>query len=94
VATVQKLTPTPPPIRGLKTLRGARHELTKLYRETKVGAVEPAVAGKLAHIIGLLIASLRDHDFERRLDALEAALAEQRGQPARPNGSGYREAKP
>jgi hypothetical protein len=84
----QVLAPTPPPTpRSLKTIKGARLELCRLYAQTKCGEVEPTVAGRLAHILGLLIGSYRDHEFEGRLDKLEAALAEY-GPSPRPNGGG------
>jgi hypothetical protein len=89
VVTPQDLKSTPPSPRSLRSVKGARLELCRLYAQTKAGEVEPAVAGRLAHILGLLIGSYRDHEFEQRLDRLEAALAGQGGaQLRRPNG-GY-----
>jgi hypothetical protein len=61
----------PPLPRSLSTIRGARLELCRLYKQTRTGEVEPNVAGKLAHILSLLIGSARDHAFEDRLAALE-----------------------
>jgi hypothetical protein len=78
---------TPPAPRSLRTIRGARLELARLYAETKAGRVRPEVAGRLANMLGLMISSARDHDFERRVEELEQRLAEQH-QP-RPNESGY-----
>ncbi len=42
--------------------------------QTKAGAIEPQLAGRLAHILGLLIGSYRDREFEGRLDKLESPL--------------------
>ncbi len=77
MATRQDLKSTPPTPRSLRSVKGARLELARLYSQTKLGVVEPTVAGRLAHILGLLIGSYRDHEFEQRLDRLEAALAGQ-----------------
>jgi hypothetical protein len=74
VATDQDLAVTPPSPRTLRTIKGARLELCRLYAQVKAGEVEPVVAGKLAHILGLLIGSFRDHEVEVRLAKLEAAV--------------------
>lgn len=70
-------------------------ELGRLYAQTKSGAIDPNVAGKLAHMLGLMIATARDHDFDARIGEIERRLA---GVPptnghdlaARPNGMGAR----
>ena len=87
MATAQDLARTPPAPRSLRSIKGARLELARLYAQTKLGTIEPTVAGRLAHILGLLIGSYRDHEFEARLDALERAAAEHGPQP-RSNGHG------
>jgi hypothetical protein len=71
----QQLERLPPAPRSLRTVRGARLELQRLYVLTKNGHVEPAVAGKLSHILSLLIGSARDHQFDERLAKLEANIA-------------------
>ena len=53
--------------------------MARLYAETKRGSVEPNVAGKLSHILSILIGSARDHEFDERLSKIEAGMK-------RPNG--------
>ena len=77
----QEVIPVPPPARALRTIKGARLALARLYHEVRRGDVDPAVAGKLTHILSVLIGSARDHEFAERLDAIEAKFA-----TAKPNG--------
>jgi hypothetical protein len=74
-----------PALRALKTVVGARHELARLYFETKKGLIEPQVAGRLAHILSVLIGTHRDHEFEAKLIELEARI-DARLPPKAPNG--------
>ncbi len=67
--------PLPLP-RSLRDHRTIRRELVALYRQAKRGLIEPALVGRLTHILNSLAAIARDVDFEERLAALEAALAE------------------
>jgi hypothetical protein len=80
-----------PALTRLKTLAGARHELARLYLETKRGRHDPTLAGKLAHMLQVLINSVRDHEFDRRIEALERVMAE-RDAAAKPNGHDRRQA--
>jgi hypothetical protein len=84
-----------PSLRSLKTIVGARHELARLYHELKKGLIEPQVAGRLTHILSILIGSHRDHDFEQRLVETNAMIAETRAlleqsgvRIPQPNGNG------
>ena len=77
VPTRQEDTRTPPASRSLRTVRGARLELTRLYAQTKAGRIEPLLAGKLTHILSVLISSAHDHEIEERLVALEPAHEDQ-----------------
>jgi hypothetical protein len=70
----QDFSPTPPAPRSLRTIKGARLELARLYAQTKLGLIEPNVAGKLSHILSSLIGSARDHEFEERIGKIEADL--------------------
>jgi hypothetical protein len=79
MADPQELSRTPPSPRSLRTIKGARLELARLYAETKRGQVEPGVAGKLAHILSILIGSARDHEFDERLSRIEAGLKRANG---------------
>jgi hypothetical protein len=79
------LTPAAP--RTLKTVKGARMELCRLYHQTKAGEIEPQLAGRLAHILGLLISSYREHAVDDRLVEIETRLARiQPGSYPRANG--------
>ena len=66
---------TPPRSRTLKSVRGARSELCRLYAEVRRGEVDPTVAGRLCQILAILLASAKSFQFEERLEALEARLA-------------------
>jgi hypothetical protein len=77
----QELVSTPPTTRALRTVKGARLELARLYNQTKTGAIEPQVAGRLSHILATLIGTARDHEVEERLAKLEAQL-----EAVKPNG--------
>lgn len=86
----QAVTPIPPPApapRSLRTIRGARLELARLYAETKAGHIRPEVAGKLAHMLGLMISTARDHEFDARIGELEACLADHQA-PGSADGHG------
>jgi hypothetical protein len=74
-----------PALRALKTVVGARHELARLYFETKKGLIEPQIAGRLANMLGILIGTYRDHEFDSKLTELEARI-DARLPPKAPNG--------
>jgi hypothetical protein len=65
---------TPARAKSLKTIKGCRLELIRLYDATKTGVLDPTVAGRCAYILNSLIGSARDHQFEERLAELEASL--------------------
>jgi hypothetical protein len=69
-----KGSPFPYGLRSLRTVKGARIELARLYQAVKAGDIEPHVAGRLTHILSVLIGSARDHEIEARMDALEKQL--------------------
>jgi hypothetical protein len=71
----QEFSQNPPGTRSLRTIQGARMELARLYRQTEMGEIEPQLAGRLAHILGLLISSHREHTLDDRLSELETRLA-------------------
>jgi superfamily II DNA or RNA helicase len=50
-------------------------ELARVYVQLKAGEIEPHLAGRLAHILGLLISSHREHTVDDRLTELETRLA-------------------
>jgi hypothetical protein len=86
----QDLSRLPPAPRSLRSIKGARMELARLYAQTKRGEVDPGVAGKLSHILSILISSARDHALEERLAGIEERLAA----AAKPNGHARPEARP
>jgi hypothetical protein len=65
----------------LRTVKGARNELCRLYRELRRGEVDPQVAGRAAHILSLLIRSGTDYELEERVERLEAQV-----EASKPNG--------
>ena len=83
------LSRNPPRSRTLKSVRGARSELCRLYAEVRKGEVDPVVGGRLCQILVALLASAKAHQFEERLDGLEARLT-----GIKPNGSTSHEARP
>ena len=83
------LSRNPPRSRTLKSVRGARSELCRLYAEVRKGEVDPTVAGRLCQILAILLASAKSFQFEERLEALEAQLKAQK-----PNGHARPEMRP
>ncbi len=83
-----------PSLRALKSVRGARHELARLYYETKRGLIDPQLAGRLAHMLAVMLGSTRDQDFEVRLDHLEAMVRERDAAPPRRLNGGHQGARP
>jgi hypothetical protein len=79
--------------RSLKTLKGCRAELARLYRQVKLGEIDPPVARALVYIIHVLLASLRDHVVDDRLAEIEERLAEVKTND-RGNGSARPGARP
>ena len=77
--------PSPARLRDHRTIR---RELVALYRQAKRGLIEPALVGRLTHILNSLAAIARDVEFEERLATLEGAVAER--DQTRPNGSAGR----
>jgi hypothetical protein len=77
--------------RSLRTVAAVRREAMTLYRQTKEGVVEGQLAGRLAHILQLLASLTRDHDFEDRIEKLEAIVAERDGRARGATGMPDRE---
>jgi hypothetical protein len=70
----QEFAGNPPTTKALRTIKGARLELARLYNQVKSRQLDPSIAGKCAHILSILIGSAREHVFEDRLEAIEAQL--------------------
>jgi hypothetical protein len=73
--TYQGVARTPAAPRSLKTVKGARMELCRLYHEVKAGEVDPFIARALVTILSVLINSARTHDLDERLSGIEERLA-------------------
>jgi hypothetical protein len=65
-----------PPLHNLLEVRGARHELARVYCGMKMGQIDPLLGGRLVHALNSLLASHRDHVVEDQLAAAEQLLAE------------------
>jgi hypothetical protein len=50
--------------------------MISLYRQAKRGLIEPALLGRLAHLLSLIAGVVRDVELEARIAKLEAAAAE------------------
>jgi hypothetical protein len=79
MAVDQEHNRVPPRPRTLRTIKGARLELARLYIQAKAGEIEPNLAGRLAHILYVLITTSRDHEMAERLTEIETRLAKASG---------------
>lgn len=61
----------------LSTLGDVKHELAKLYRQTKAGKIETADASRLAFILNSLGRVIVDADLEQRIATLEQSTVEE-----------------
>jgi len=59
--------------RSLNGHRAIRRELVALYREAKAGQVDPALTGRLVHLLATLSNTIEKHELEDRITTLEAA---------------------
>ena len=78
-----------PRIGPLKGVGGVRRELARVYRSARAGDITPQDGSRLAFILREIREAVAGSDFERRIDALEAAQAasDERGRfPARRAG--------
>jgi hypothetical protein len=71
----KKEPPNPLPIpAGLSDHRGVKREMIALYRQAKRGLIDPALLGRLAHLLSLIGGAIRDVEHEARIAKLEAAV--------------------
>ena len=76
VTAADHKSPDPLPLpRSLRDHRAIRRELTALYRQGKAGRIDPALLGRLVHLLSVLGGVIRDVDFEDRLARLEEAAS-------------------
>jgi hypothetical protein len=80
----------------LANIAGVATELKRCYRAAWDGEISWQDAGCAARILRELRFCIESGEIERRIEALEAALADRQGQqPRRPNGGGaYHAARP
>jgi hypothetical protein len=70
-------TPAPRPrVGGLCTIADVRLEASRLYRATRRGDVPAVDASRMASVLSLISRLIEGSDFEQRLAAIEARLAE------------------
>ncbi|MGD9509158.1 MAG: hypothetical protein AB7I59_05440 [Geminicoccaceae bacterium] len=71
----QKPAPGVPHVGRLDCLARVRREASRLYRDARQGRLSSADASRLASVLALIAALLRDGELEERLAALEEAQA-------------------
>ena len=62
--------------RRLKTLEDARRYLSHLVNAIEDQSMDPAIGGRLAYIVSILVRVLEKGDLENRLSALEERFGE------------------
>jgi len=76
VTAAEDKKPDPLPLpRSLRDHRAIRREMTALYRQGKAGRIDPALLGRLVHLLNVLAGIIRDVEFEERLVRLEDAAS-------------------
>ncbi len=63
----------------LKAIRGTLDRVLVDGLDRLAPLIAALLAGRLTHMLPIMIGSIRDHEVEQPLDALEAALAERSG---------------
>ena len=56
---------------ALASVNDIRREMARVYREMRVGSIDPAVGTKLTYVLAQLRTTLEVGDLETRLQALE-----------------------
>ena len=64
--------PTPSKKIDLASINDVRLEMACVYRSMKSGSVETSDGTKLVYVLGQIGRMITDHDFEKRIEALEA----------------------
>ena len=65
------MTDTQKRIGTLKTAIDVRRELAKAYRQYRKGEIDDRTAKTSTYMLQALVGVIRDHDIEKRLEALE-----------------------
>lgn len=71
-------TKSEPRFSRLTSMKGVRCEMSRLYREARLGELPVDDASKLCHMLKALADVLRDSDLERRLAELEGTARPER----------------
>ena len=66
--------PSPPRVGRLDTLARVRLEMTRLYREARIGTLESQEATRLVFILQGIARLIEGSDHESRLDEIEKRL--------------------
>jgi hypothetical protein len=61
--------------------------MVALYRQGKAGRIDPALLGRLVHLLSVLAGVIRDVEFEERLQRLEEAAQLDPDWPRQANGA-------
>jgi hypothetical protein len=89
-ALVEKAEPINPPARRrfrLTDVRGCKRELASIYADARnQEGIDWQDAARAASILQILARLIEGGDFEARIVVLEAAAAERKNGPAKPNG--------
>ncbi len=64
--------PTPIKKIDLATIKDVRLEMASVYRSMKSGAIETSDGTKLVYVLSQIGKMITDHEFEKRIEALEA----------------------
>jgi hypothetical protein len=67
-------TPSPPHVGKLDSLRKVRLEMTKIYKEARIGTLETQEATRLCFLLVNIAKLIESSDLERRLEQVEAQL--------------------
>ena len=75
-----------PSAKSMSAVRGIRRALVRLFQEGKAGLIEPTLLGRLIHCLNVLQNMDSNVLLEKRIEALEARLADMRPNGRAPNG--------
>jgi len=55
----------------LANVKDCRREMAAVYREARIGLIDTKDATRLVYMLGTIVAAIRDHELEQRLQQLE-----------------------
>ena len=62
--------PTPPQIK-LATIEDCRREMGRIYRDARLGRIDPQTGTRLTYILVSITNVIKDHEIEERVKKLE-----------------------